>query len=154
MIRKEGEVWVEKGKTWTIHNGIKRTVSKFSSIRKTLRTPICCPKCNKSMKHVDEQVYKFNSVCLDCTIDFEHQLKIDGKYDDYERARILANAKGYVVDMDKFFNEYFQEVSDKSYVTEDGDVEAWLGDPSKKVKEVVKPELDRLKKELIDGNTD
>lgn len=152
MTRKEGEVWTDKGKTWTVHNGVKKTVSKFSSVRKSLRAPICCPKCSKSMKHADEQVFKFNGVCLDCTVEFEHQLKLSGKYDEYERARVMANAKGYIVDLEKFFDDYFQEVSDKSYVTEDGDVEAWLGNPTNKAKEIVKPELDKLKKQFANDN--
>lgn len=144
-MRKEGEIWTEKGKTWTVRNGIKRTISKFSDIRKKLQAPICCPKCSKSMKAVDEQVYKFNGVCLDCTVSFEHELKIAGKYEQYEKARIMANAKGYVVDMQKFFDDYFEQSTENGYVTEDGDIETWLGNPTQRVKEIVKPELDKLK---------
>ena len=31
---KEGDVWTENRKTWTIKNGIKQTVSKLDSIKK------------------------------------------------------------------------------------------------------------------------
>ena len=40
---KEGDIWTEGRKTWTIKNGIKKTVSKLSSIRKEIFTPLCCP---------------------------------------------------------------------------------------------------------------
>lgn len=150
MIRTEGEIWTEKGKTWTIKNGIKKSVSKFNTIRKNLRAPLCCPKCNKSMKSVDEQVYKFNNVCLDCTIEFEHELKIAGKYDDYEKARVLANAKGYVIDLERFLKDYVLDTNNASYVTEDGEVEAWIGDSSKRASELVEPELEKIKKQIYD----
>ena len=48
---KEGDVWTENKKTWTIKNGIKKTVSKLNSIRKEIFTPLCCPKFSKVMKH-------------------------------------------------------------------------------------------------------
>jgi len=145
MLRQEGEIWTEKGKTWTIKNGIKRTVSKFTQIRKDLQTPLCCPKCSKTIKHIDEKFYKFNALCLDCTIDFEHELIKQGKYKEYEQARIQANAKGYVADLDVFFGEYFQNTANKSFVTEDGEVETWIGNSVKRVEEIVKPEIDKLK---------
>jgi len=148
MLRQEGEIWTEKGKTWTIKNGIKRTISKFSQVRKNLQTPLCCPKCSKAIKHIDEKFYKFNTLCLDCTIDFEHELLKQGKYQEYEQARVLANAKGYVADLDVFFNEYFQNTANKSFVTEDGEVETWTGNSVKRVEEIVKPQLDELKQQL------
>lgn len=148
MLRKEGEVWTEKGKTWTIKNGIKKTVTKFSQVRKDLQTPLCCPKCSKTMKHFDAQIYKFNKVCLNCTVEFEHELRKKGLYEEYEKARILANAKGYVMDLDSFFGEYFRDSSNKGFITEDGDIEAWIGNTTKRVEEIVKPELDKLKDQL------
>ena len=32
--RVEGDVWEESGKTWTIKNGIKRTVTRMDKARK------------------------------------------------------------------------------------------------------------------------
>ncbi len=148
MLRQEGDIWTEKGKTWTIKNGIKRTVSKFSQVRKDLQTPLCCPNCSKTINRVDEKFYKFNKMCLDCTIEFEHELLKQDKYQDYERARVLANVKGCVDDLDVYFNEYFQNASNKSYVTEDGEVETWTGNSVKRVEEIVKPELDKLKQQF------
>lgn len=148
MLRKEGEVWTERGKTWTIKNGIKKTVTQFSSIRKDLQTPLCCPKCKKAMKHIDQHMYKFNKVCLDCTVEFEHELRKQGKYEEYERARVQANAKGFVMDLDKYFSEYFSDQSNDGFVTEDGDIESWSGNTVKRVEEIVKPQIDKLKQDL------
>ena len=153
MLRKEGDVWTERGKTWTIKNGIKKTVTKFTSIRKELQTPLCCPKCNKHMKSIDQHIYNYNKVCLDCTVEFEHELKKAGKYEEYEKARIEANIKGYVVDLSTFFDEYLADGKDnKGYITEDGDVESWTGNSLKRVKEIIKPGLDELKEKYLKDN--
>ena len=41
--RIEGEVWVENGRTWTLKNGIKKTVRKVEGAA----IPLLCPKCSK-----------------------------------------------------------------------------------------------------------
>ena len=47
---KEGDVWTEGRKTWTIKNGIKQTISKLDKIKKEVHMPICCPKCNLTIE--------------------------------------------------------------------------------------------------------
>ena len=47
---KEGDIWVEKKKTWTIKNGIKQTISKLDKVKKEIFMPLSCPCCNKVMK--------------------------------------------------------------------------------------------------------
>ena len=42
--RKEGDIWVENKKTWTIKKGIKQTVSKLDKIKKEVFMPLCCPE--------------------------------------------------------------------------------------------------------------
>jgi len=143
-MRKEGDVWVERGKTWTIKNGIKRTVSRFSEVRKDLQMPLCCPKCSRALKGVHANIYKFNKVCLDCTVEFEHELIKQGKYKEYEQKRIEANVKGYVLDLATFFDEFANESTNKSYITEDGDVESWIGNTTERLKEVMEPKITEL----------
>jgi hypothetical protein len=145
MQHQEGEIWTERGKTWTVKNGIKKTVTKFTQVRKDLQTPLCCPKCNNAMHQCDETFYKHNKVCLNCTVEFEHELRKQGKYEEYEKARVEANVKGYIVDIDKFFEEYIKDATNKGYVTEDGDVETWTGNSAKRVEEIIKPEIEKLK---------
>jgi hypothetical protein len=47
---KEGDVWTEGRKTWTIKNGIKQTLSKLDKIKKEVFMPLCCPECGNVMK--------------------------------------------------------------------------------------------------------
>ena len=50
VTRGEGDIWEENGKTWTIIDGLKQTVTKHDKIRKLVQMPLVCPSCNKPMK--------------------------------------------------------------------------------------------------------
>ena len=87
---KEGDIWTEGKKTWTIKNGIKQTVSKLDIIKKEVFTPLSCPKCNNIMKkRLDKPNYRIHKMCFDCVIEFEHKLKIRGEYKDYKKKLII-----------------------------------------------------------------
>ena len=56
-----------------------------SDALKEARTPWFCPKCNKVMKHRnDDKMYRLNGQCFDCQIKFEHQLRLEGKFEEWE----------------------------------------------------------------------
>tara|TARA_R110001592_G_scaffold46455_1_gene147892 strand:+ start:327 stop:926 length:600 start_codon:yes stop_codon:yes gene_type:complete len=137
---KEGDIWVENKKTWTIKNGIKQTISKLDKIKKEVFTPLCCPKCSKVMKsQLDKNNYKIHKNCHDCVIEFEHQLHIEGKYDDYKKELKAKNSLDIINDMESFLLSAINETND-NYVSEDGHIERWVGglDKQKMTKEVVK----------------
>ena len=68
---KEGDVWTEGRKTWTIKNGIKQTVSKLDKIKKEIFMPLCCPECGNVMKkRLDKPNYRIHKKCHDCVIEF------------------------------------------------------------------------------------
>ena len=83
---KEGDIWTENKKTWTIKNGIKQTISKLDTIKKEIFMPLCCPECNKVMrKRLDKPNYRIHKKCHDCVVLFEHKLQINSKYEDYKK---------------------------------------------------------------------
>ena len=47
---KEGDVWEDKGKKWTIKDGVKQTINKLDKVRKEALMPLFCPSCNNLMK--------------------------------------------------------------------------------------------------------
>ena len=78
---KEGDIWTEGRKTWTIKNGIKQTISKLDKIKKEVFMPLSCPCCGKIMKkRLDKPNYKIHKKCYDCVIEFEHKLRIKDEY--------------------------------------------------------------------------
>lgn len=146
---KEGDIWTENGKEWTIKNGLKRTVSKMDAARKQVFTPLACPICNGPMKHhLDEKMWNFNQRCFSCTIDMEHEILKAGKWDEYVRARITKNADAFCEDMELTLNEFIQDSVTKTNVTEDGLVEKWKDADQGFLQSVVDKEVNELKNKI------
>ena len=150
---KEGDVWTEGKKTWTIKEGIKQTISKLHTLKKETFIPLSCPECNKIMKkHLDKPNYRIHKKCHDCVIKFEHKLRIEGKYDKYRKELIAKNSLNIVDDLETYLLEAIN-TSNSQYVSEDGIIEKWKGGINKKefnkeIKEVSKIRREHIKKEL------
>ena len=124
--RVEGDVWEEGGKLWTIKNGIKRTVTKMDQARKEFLTPLACPECGGSMKHhLDEKMWAIHKRCFNCVIDMEHEIMKAGKWEEYEKGKIMANANSFIKDLEDYVQEFVQDQTSKSHVTEDCLIEKW-----------------------------
>ena len=152
---KEGDVWIENKKTWTIRNGIKQTISKLDKIKKEVFTPLCCPKCNKVMKHhLDKENYKVHKTCHDCVIEFEHKLKTRGKYNDYIKKLEAKNSLDIVDEMESYLLDAINS-SNSGFVSEDGVIEKWKGGINSKkwtkdIKKYADKTREKLEKELND----
>ena len=152
---KEGDIWMEGRKTWTIKNGIKQTVSKLDTIKKEVFMPLCCPKCGTVMKkRLDKPNYRIHKKCHDCIVKFEHKLKIRGEYDDYVKKLKAKNTLDIVDEMESYLLDAIN-TSNEGFVSENGDVERWVGgvnkvELTKQVKEASKIRRKHLKKEIND----
>jgi len=147
---KEGDVWTEGRKTWTIKNGIKQTMSKLDTLKKEVFMPLSCPCCNKIMKkRLDKPNYKIHKKCHDCVVEFEHKLKIRGEYDDYIKKLKLKNSFAVVDEMESYLLDVINNTSNSGFVSEDGVVESWKGGANKtKLENKVKEEFDLERKKL------
>lgn len=121
---KEGDVWTESGKEWTIKNGIKQNITKLDAAKKALRIPLACPKCGGSMKHhLHKKMYKIHGFCFDCTLEYEAELRKVGLYKKYEASMINGSIDAFAKDLTSWVNEY--TVQSNAYVTEQGVIEDW-----------------------------
>lgn len=127
--RKDGEIWEENGKQWIFQNGIKQTLTKFDELKQLIILPLVCPKCDKPMSTStsNKKLYSIHKMCLDCVIQFETELKRDGKYDEYQRKIKEDNVNGYLKDLENAFFDTFINGYNNSYVTEHGDIEQIMG---------------------------
>ena len=124
VSRKEGDIWEESGRKWTIKNGIKQNITKLDSAKKAAKIPIVCPKCSGPMTHhLAKKMYKIHGFCFDCTIDYEASLRKAGLYEAYEKNMLKGNMKGFVKLLENWLEA---EINTKnSFVTEQGDLESW-----------------------------
>ena len=146
---KEGDVWTEGGKDWTIKDGIKQTATKLDKVKKEAILPLFCPSCGSIMKkRNDVKMYNIHKKCFDCVIDMEHKLKIEGKYEQYERDMLANNAEDYINDLESYLLEALNSSNDQ-FVSERGEVERWKGGLDKeKVTEELKEFFDDHKKSI------
>ena len=80
--------------------GGKTRESELSKIMQSVRLPLFCPKCKKTMKKkLDDKFWRLFEHCWDCQIDFEHKLRLEGKYDEWAINRAKNNQKAWVDDM-------------------------------------------------------
>jgi len=125
--RSEGDIWEEFGRKWTLKNGIKMSVTKLDRAKKSVFAPLLCPSCSKPMKtEHDKKMFFIHNKCLDCVIKYETQLKIEGKYQEYEDKIIKANANFALDEFVDGFDSFLDSIdSSNGFVTEQGDIEDW-----------------------------
>ena len=150
---KEGDVWTEGRKTWTIKNGIKQTVSKLDKIKKEIFMPLCCPECGNVMKkRLDKPNYRIHKKCHDCVIEFEHRMGLRGELEEYREKLISKNSLSIVNEREAYLLDAIN-TSNTDFVSENGVIEKWKGGVNKKeftklIKEASKKRKDHINKEL------
>jgi len=134
---KEGDVWEEGGRHWTIKNGIKQNLTKLDAAKKAIRIPLRCPKCGGSMKHhLAKKMYKIHGFCFDpCTVEMEADLRKAGLYEQYEKRMMQGNIKAFANDVEQWVLDLVN--TKDTFVTEAGDIEDWKSN-SNKDKEILK----------------
>ena len=136
-FHKEGDIWESDGRTWTIKDGIKQNITKLDKAKKAHVMPLLCPNCKRVMKkRVDKQFYNIHKICFDCVIDFEAELKKQGKWEEYQKNIKNNELDNKIKEFKMWVKEKMSE-SNNSFVSEAGDVEKWDG---------------KINKELVDKN--
>ncbi len=149
---KEGDEWEERGKTWTIKNGIKQTKTRLDSLKQVLQLPLVCPKCSKPMKNkeLDKKMFFLHKMCFNCVIDYETELKRDGKFEDYQSKLLQEHVLDFIKDLEQDFLEFCLSQRSDSFVTEQGDIEKWDGGNMDfdKMSSELKEYIEKLKKSV------
>lgn len=152
---KEGDVWEEGGKTWTIKNGIKQNVTKLDQVRSKVLVPVACPECGGEMNHkLSKYYWEKLGMCKNCAIKFHTQLKVDGKWEEYTEKLSTANFDYWLDEVKKEYAEWL-DTSESKYITETGTVESWSSGTSKEemTKEFAQ-KLEELEQQRKDVNSE
>ena len=81
--RSEGDVWEDRGKTWTIKNGVKQSLSKMQMVRDLVKMPLTCPSCGNVMKgQFDKHHWKIDKKCLGCFAKDQTKLTATGTWEE------------------------------------------------------------------------
>jgi len=129
VIRREvGDQWTDDdGNIWEQRKGYKVKLGKLSKLRDELTK---FPNCKKDIctctnpKRNDIKMKTIHGMCFDCVIQMEHQHKLDGTFEEYEREKIHANMKSWLgkAEIEK---EALKTALKARFVNEDGSIEEW-----------------------------
>ena len=97
--------------------------------------PLFCPCCSNLMKNKNDKLFyiQYNR-CFDCQIEFETDLRKLGLWEKYEKTIINSDLDYLIKDYNVWIDEVIND-SNKSFITEEGDVERWVGSNKKKLLE-------------------
>ncbi len=135
-----GDVWEETdastGTTYIIEQRdgfrIKKTKASevLQSVREELRAYPNCRKetCTCLEKHpLNDKMRKLHGMCFDCVIEMEHELKKEGRYEEYEQTKIRENALAWLAEAERdvaLLKETYTQAS--QFVTNsEGEKEVW-----------------------------
>jgi hypothetical protein len=133
-IHAVGEVWTDAdGIEWEQREGFKIKKGKMDEIRSLIaasRMPSHCPKCKEPMDNLrlDEKFWKLEGHCFDCQVAFEHDLRIEGKFEEYEKEKMLKNAEAWLKEAEQEAIELAAAFRNPlAYINVDGTSEKWNG---------------------------
>jgi len=97
-------------------------------------------------KRIDSQYYRRYNHCLDCQVEFENKLAVQGKLNDHIEETVKQNKKSYLKEMKQSIEEWKKAPDTVSFfnqVRPDGyslDVEQWEVNKNKINKEIEEAE--------------
>lgn len=78
---------------------------------------------------LDHQFFKKSGMCYDCTIEHDTELRITGKWENYEKKKVLSSQLSYLKDMRSYVKESIDYLSTDDgkmhFVDEMGVIETW-----------------------------
>ena len=123
---KEGDIWTFQGRTWTIKDGIKENVTKLDKFKK-VAVPLFCPNCKQVMdKQLDPFYFKAYGECVDCRSTTETQMKLNGTWEDYTNKMFNDEIDHQIQEHKSYFESVLSD-GNEGYVSENGEVQKWVG---------------------------
>lgn len=166
ISRKIGDKWFDSdGNEWEQKNGYTVKLGKEwqQELHSYLKSFPNCRKetctCNMS-KRLDEKMRRIHGMCFDCVIDMEHTIRLEGKWDEYERQKLKENALAWLTEAENDKNSIAEELSKVDFANEFGDSEKWnvpihkeglLEKIESEFKEFKENFIEKLDKELEEG---
>ena len=73
--------------------------SKLTDIMAEARMPWFCPVCDRIMKkRLDNKFWRLFKHCFDCQIEIEHEMRVNGTFEVYEKRKFFENRKSAILD--------------------------------------------------------
>jgi hypothetical protein len=158
--RKVGDIWEEtlpNGHVieWEQKQGYRVRRAKNMKVLLDLQEelkkyPNCYPDCSKKKYTAhDEQIKKAHGMCLDCLSRYETELKITGKFKDYERKTTRSYMEDFFREAEKEKEIIKRTLEDLNYVEEDGNTEKWIFENKEEFLQKIDTDFEKLKEKIL-----
>tara|TARA_R110001632_G_scaffold5134_1_gene20950 strand:+ start:1303 stop:1872 length:570 start_codon:yes stop_codon:yes gene_type:complete len=130
IVRKEGDIWSEDGRQWTVKDGLKQNITRLDKAKAAIK-PMFCPNCSNIMNQQhDDLFYMSHKKCYSCVVNMESTIKSKGLWEEYQAKIQNTDVENFIKDYTNFIMTKLDE-SNMGFVTEAGDVERWKGSINK-----------------------
>lgn len=154
-VRAVGERWFDKnGIEWEQRNGFVIERGKLQDLRAEIllkKMPTNCPNCNKKMKGMlDERFWKTDKRCFDCQLQFEHNLRIEGKFEEYEQNKIRENARAWLKDAETEVNQIIAAITEEiDIANSDASMEKWGGLDKEAIIKKIQEDFNKVREQVL-----
>ena len=163
-LHKVGEIWEEilpSGDTveWEQKQGYRvkrrKNLKVLSNLRQELESyDKCYDDCekrkNKIYTRYDKQTCLSHKMCLDCLTRFETYLKLEGKFEEYEKRKNYESLVAFFIDAEKEKEVIKASLDSIEYVEEDGSREIWNFENKKNFLEKIDNDFKKLKEDMLE----
>ena len=82
-------------------------IPKMTELMQDIRMPLFCKECSKIMKkRLDDKMWRLYGHCFDCQIIIENKLRIEGRYEEWEKEKIKQNKIAFIKDQMQTIEEW------------------------------------------------
>ena len=161
QVRNIGDIWEEtiNGTVYEIEQKQGFRVKKpKNSIREEIQDYLeSFPNCKKDCTctnptHLDKKMRVIHGMCFDCVIEMEHELKKQGKFEEYQRNKIRNNAEAWLKRAEDDVQLLKEAYTKSSEVVQnaEGDVETWHAKMStEEFEDTVQKQFDEFKQQFL-----
>lgn len=154
--RNVGDRWFdEDGNEWEQKEGYKLKLGKEwqQELHGYLKGFENCQKetCTCTMpKRLDEKMRMIHGMCFDCVVDVEHKIRLEGRWDEYEREKVKQNALSWLREAERDKNLVAEELSKVEFANSFGDSEKWSsGIKKEELLEKIEEEFQKFREDFI-----
>jgi len=162
-----GDTWEETDSSTGItyiyeqRDGFRVKKTKASDALQSIREEIrAFPNCRKETctcigtHQLDQKMRKIHGMCFDCTIEMEHELKKEGKFEEYEQSKIRENKLAWLAAAERdvaMLKQVYTEAS--NFVTNsEGQQEAWTARmTAEEFDETIQKQFDKFKQDFLNN---
>lgn len=156
ITRKVGDRWKDAdGNEWEQKEGYSIKLGKEwqQELHTYLNSFPNCPKetCTCTLpKRMDEKMKKIHGMCFDCVIDMEHKIRLEGKWDEYEKQKMKENALAWLEEAERDKNLIAEELSKLEFANSFGDSEKWnTGVTKEQILQKIEEEFQKFREDFI-----